>query len=295
MTLGDFLKEKRLHLNRSIQQISAETRIHIKILKAIEEDRYADLPAKTFTRGFIISYCKALDLDADQVLSDFHSFLESKFPERKSRDQGHQGYVFESNEQDANRKWVIVGVSIAVVFCVAVLLIFKPQNRHRGEKVAELKATPTASPVANQEPGNPESEPAEISTPTPLATVTPSPAAPTQNTPTVSPSPSESPSALPSATPDPLFKGDDLAASEANKRISFEAIEDTLVEYQVDQKQKFAIRLRAGKFLVIKAKEKIWVKTLEPQKLRYRTRSREFQVLTQGEFGVNSDGSLSSN
>ena len=51
MTLGQVLKNNRLELGKSIEQIATATRIHVKVLKALEEDQYGELPARAFTRG----------------------------------------------------------------------------------------------------------------------------------------------------------------------------------------------------------------------------------------------------
>ena len=79
ITLGTILKNKRLELGRSIEQLSAMTRIHSKTLQVLEEDNFAELPARAFTRGFIVSYAKALGLDGNQLVQDHAEFLEKKF------------------------------------------------------------------------------------------------------------------------------------------------------------------------------------------------------------------------
>jgi cytoskeletal protein RodZ len=140
VTLGQHLKNRRQELGRSLEQVSALTRIHIKILTAIEEDLYSELPARAFTRGFIVNYAKALKLEPNQILSTFHDFLEEKFSERPDRDLGHQGYAFEGKELEQNRRWMMFGGGLAAVFALAVLLIFKPENHKRKEKHKEFEA-----------------------------------------------------------------------------------------------------------------------------------------------------------
>lgn len=84
MTLGQLLKSKRSELGRSLEQISAATKIHVKILQALENDQYSELPARTFTRGFIVTYCKALKLDSDQVLKNIMTFSNLNSPNDKT-------------------------------------------------------------------------------------------------------------------------------------------------------------------------------------------------------------------
>jgi cytoskeletal protein RodZ len=156
VTLGQLFKQKRLESGRSVHQLAALTKIHIKILSAIEEDVYTDLPARAFTRGFIVNYAKALKLNPDEVMKEHHDFLEQKFAERGARDKGHQGYVFEGKELEQNRRWLVVGTSIALVFAAATLLVFKPQNHKHKEQHKEFEEE-----AALDDAGNPiESTPA---------------------------------------------------------------------------------------------------------------------------------------
>ncbi len=154
MTLGQLLKSKRLELGKSVEQIATATRIHTKVLRALEDDRYGELPARAFTRGFIITYCKALQLDPDKIIRDYHDFLESKFAERPEKDHGHQGYAFEGKETEQNKRWMIISASGAAFFAVLTLLFFKPQNHKHKEKHKELIAE-EAEIAANSMPPSP--------------------------------------------------------------------------------------------------------------------------------------------
>jgi cytoskeleton protein RodZ len=210
MTLGQLFKNKRNELGRSLEQISASTRIHIKTLTALENDEYAELPARTFTRGFIITYCKALRLDSNEVLKNYHDFLDSKFSERSARDKGHQGYVFEGKELEQNKRWMVIGATLAVFFAISVLLIFKPQNSHRKEKHKEFVEEASPAPGTNDE----DATDTEVAAPNLIAaipSITASPHLATSATPIASVVPavavvaitSPSPTASPSATATP--------------------------------------------------------------------------------------------
>jgi len=308
VTLGQVLKSKRLELGRSIEQIATATRVHVKVLKALEDDQYAELPARAFTRGFIIAYCKALQLNSDQILRDYHDFLESKFSERPEKDHGHQGYAFEGKEQERTRRWQFIIAGGAAFFMVLALLFFKPQNRKHKEKHKELIAeeaeiaasdaalAPSVTPVDPNTPIAAGITPPLINTnPSPTTTsnlVTVSPTSsmipPALTTPSVaptivatpipsptavpSPSASATPTATPSATPkeDPLSKGDSLLPKEVGVKIVLQAIQDTMIHYHSDDRKPFSIMLRKDKQLVIKASEKIKVETETPDHLKYK-------------------------
>jgi hypothetical protein len=91
---------------------------------------------------------------------------------------------------------------------------------------------------------------------------------------------------------DKLNKGDDLAAADVSKKITFQALDDVWVRYQVDEKPAMLLILRKGKYLVIKAKDKILFDTNNNQALRYKTKSG-YQDLSETQFTLEEDGKLS--
>lgn len=313
-TLGQFLAETRESRGFSIEQVASETKISARILKSIEADRYHDLPAKAFVRGFINSYAKLLHIDKSIIEENYKTFLEEKLTERPDKSGGHSGYTFEEKEHEQNRRW-LGGLAIAgLVFVLGALFVLKPKIKHRGHKPeseTKISETTTASTVPTdlEKPeikAQPDAPTTVIGTetvvskntvtivaptvPTPAATAAPTntptstPTPTTENKPeptpvvtTPSPVPTPSPAAAVQAVaektetkPDPLQKGDDLAAAEVQVRTSFRSDADQYVTYQVDNKSPVTLILRAGKFLVLKGKEKIIFDSQNPEKLVVR-------------------------
>lgn len=66
---GELLKKARESKNLTIQEVAMATKINHRILKAIEDGDIAKLPAKTFLRGFVVSYASLLKLDSDALLN----------------------------------------------------------------------------------------------------------------------------------------------------------------------------------------------------------------------------------
>lgn len=69
--LGEELREARLTLGASIEDMAAQLRIHRRYLLALEEGRIRDLPGPAYAVGFMRSYAAALGLDADEVVRRF--------------------------------------------------------------------------------------------------------------------------------------------------------------------------------------------------------------------------------
>lgn len=74
-TLGALFRRLRLERSLDINDVSEETRIPPKTIRAIETDDYDRLPAPAFARGFYSLYAKMLDLDNDEIM---HRYYEER-------------------------------------------------------------------------------------------------------------------------------------------------------------------------------------------------------------------------
>ena len=70
ITGGD-LKRFRESRRMSLQTIANLTRINIKYLQYLEEDRHDNLPHTVFIRSYLLQYAKVLKLDPDRVLNGY--------------------------------------------------------------------------------------------------------------------------------------------------------------------------------------------------------------------------------
>jgi cytoskeletal protein RodZ len=68
-SIGDTLRRERLSRDVSLEELARVTRIPVRNLVLIEEDRANELPAPTYARGFVRSYCAAIGLPADDLVA----------------------------------------------------------------------------------------------------------------------------------------------------------------------------------------------------------------------------------
>lgn len=66
---GELLRQQRLKLKLTFTQVADLTKIQVKTLRAIEKNRFADLPGATYSQGFIKNYAAALKLDSQLILA----------------------------------------------------------------------------------------------------------------------------------------------------------------------------------------------------------------------------------
>jgi flagellar biosynthesis protein FlhG len=73
---GARLRRARLARGFEIDDVAAVTKISPAYLRFLEEDRYDDLPAVVYVRGFVASYARYLGLDAQAVSRTYTGRLE---------------------------------------------------------------------------------------------------------------------------------------------------------------------------------------------------------------------------
>jgi len=68
--IGAKLRQERLSLGRSMEDVARETRISEKFLDAIEREDFERLPGLLFTRNFVRQYAQSLKVDPDPLLAE---------------------------------------------------------------------------------------------------------------------------------------------------------------------------------------------------------------------------------
>ena len=68
---GPAIKMLREQHGLSLQDIADRTKVGTRYLECIEEERYDKLPARAYTRGFLMLYAKALGCDPERMAGDY--------------------------------------------------------------------------------------------------------------------------------------------------------------------------------------------------------------------------------
>jgi transcriptional regulator with XRE-family HTH domain len=91
-SLGQDLKRERELRGVSLKEISSSTKISLRFLEALEEDRLDILPGKFFIKAILRTYAKFIGLEEDYVLNKYYEASleleqsqESKQTKRKTR------------------------------------------------------------------------------------------------------------------------------------------------------------------------------------------------------------------
>jgi len=156
---GQSLKKARLEKGMSLEEVQKKTKIHLNILKAIEEDGVVNL-SPIYIRGFIKLYCKALGLDPKAFISDYKEpqvvrLVKSDFGGQAQ--EGGQSFMEVLLEKIKSFKGIRINKNIikAVVigFCaIIVLVILVKIGKFVGQRIASMpKKEKQVSRVVTQE------------------------------------------------------------------------------------------------------------------------------------------------
>lgn len=76
-SFGAWLRGQREAREISLREIAEDTKISLRYLEALEEDRHEVLPATVFAKGFLREYGKFVGLDPDDVINRYISSFPS--------------------------------------------------------------------------------------------------------------------------------------------------------------------------------------------------------------------------
>jgi cytoskeleton protein RodZ len=70
-SVGLRLKQEREKRNITLDEISRSTKIGTRLLRAVEDEHFDQLPGGIFNKGFIRAYARYLGLDEEQAIADY--------------------------------------------------------------------------------------------------------------------------------------------------------------------------------------------------------------------------------
>lgn len=151
-SLSERLKRERELRGISLKQISEETRIGVRFLQALEDDRLDVIPGEFYRRSYLRAYARYLGLDEDRALNVY---------DFSRKDKSSQGEV-ESGSGDAVGfpalpvwlKWL--GVSLAIGLPLVLLLWAMPASTGGSASV------PGPRPEREASPGQPFQPPQHV-------------------------------------------------------------------------------------------------------------------------------------
>ncbi len=142
LSFGEELRRERIIREISLEEISAATKISIRLLKALESSDLSRLPAPAFTRGFIRAYSRHLGIDPEEKVNAYRADLAGESPD----------LITTKKARPRSRFWrgrrATAGTIVGGVTAVLLLLGFIASPERRQRPAQERRLAPRAAPVA---------------------------------------------------------------------------------------------------------------------------------------------------
>jgi len=142
-SLGEWLRTQRVARGVGLDEIVDSTKISLRYLEAIEQDRYDALPAPIFVRGFLREYARVVGLDSDEVVN---LYLISK-PATMRPDPIPASAAPPPNRSALVGYVIIVGLLLALFVGIAAAISYW-YGRDEGAAAEDAPATSTVVPPA---------------------------------------------------------------------------------------------------------------------------------------------------
>ena len=79
-SFGDRLKKEREQRGITLDDISLTTKIGTRLLRALEEEKFEQLPGGIFNKGFVRAYARHVGLDENQTIADYMTAVAANQP-----------------------------------------------------------------------------------------------------------------------------------------------------------------------------------------------------------------------
>jgi len=174
-SFGDRLRKEREQRGITLDDISLNTKIGTRLLRALEEEKFDQLPGGIFNKGFVRAYARHLGIDEDQAVADYMSTVDANqnetiagepaHPQPVERQpeppqEAHIHAVREARERDsaANIPWGLLAILLLLI-----ALAFASWSYYHREQRVDRNRTPEPAPMGDTTaPGSPGGTPASL-------------------------------------------------------------------------------------------------------------------------------------
>jgi cytoskeleton protein RodZ len=192
-SFGVRLKQEREKRAVTLDDISLATKISTRMLRALEEEHFDQLPGGIFNKGFIRAYARCVGLDEEQAIADYLAAIN---PPGKS-EIADQPPILEPPPREQNPTTGLPWSRFALVLLLGALALaaWGYYSRELQNRITNSTPPPAAAPAVK-----PQAEPSAPPPPATSATPTNGTAKPSQTT-VASNTSSSAPSSASSSAP----------------------------------------------------------------------------------------------
>jgi Uncharacterized protein conserved in bacteria len=147
--IGQALREARTERGIELTEVERVTKIRVKFLVAMEEDRWEELPAPAYARGFLSIYARYLGLDDGALLERYKSTVEgADSAEPIPYGVVQPGQLRRSGSRRPKKPVAILLAGLVAVVVLALVIAGSIGGSGNGRKAAKPHGERAAGPPA---------------------------------------------------------------------------------------------------------------------------------------------------
>jgi cytoskeleton protein RodZ len=151
---GENLRREREMRGVSLEEISAATKIGVRLLEAIEAEDFSKLPGGIFGRSFIRAYARYLGLDEEALLAEYEQMAKSRGEVDIARFAASRPAV--ATERSSRK--VLLAVLASVLLLAAGYELYRHSRQRAGEgTIPSNSALASVAPKKNVPPDKSQS------------------------------------------------------------------------------------------------------------------------------------------
>lgn len=151
---GDWLRRQREMREISLRDIADRTKISLRYLQAMEDDRFDLLPAPIFAKGFLREYARYVGLSPDEVVNHYLSVQQQGAAQEEGTKEGVRKDATLAGQRPARpkpvRNWtygLFLALAVLILIGLVAALAWYAEHR-RDDPAADVTPPPIAAPPA---------------------------------------------------------------------------------------------------------------------------------------------------
>ena len=141
---GSWLRHQREARSVSLREIADNSKISLRYLEALEQDRFDVLPAPVFARGFLREYARVVGLNADEVVNLYLVAVEERAEGSRRVERPKTARSERPRSAPSSLGYgLLLGLAVVLFVGVAALLSFLAERRRTTPLDSRLVAPAT--------------------------------------------------------------------------------------------------------------------------------------------------------
>lgn len=134
--VGRWLRQERELRQISLEELSQTTRIPLKMLHHLEEDRHDQLPGEVFARGFLRSYARAVGIAESDAMERWTARRRPPSPVATPL----AAATITPPERSRRFGMAIALVILLILFTLALSIVLRPRHRDAPVQLSQARS-----------------------------------------------------------------------------------------------------------------------------------------------------------